>query len=465
MVRISNMLGIVSICVVLLLASDICIAARQELIVTTIKQDPYTMSKGSQLEGYCMDLLTELAKKLGFKYKVHLVKDGAYGRQDESGNWNGMIGEVVRGEADLAVAPLTLTAAREKAVGMTKPYMQTGISILLRKDIISEEAGFFDFLSPFSGETWFGILIAYFVTAVCICIVGRLSPCEWSQPETEPNRFTLLHSLWYAAGALSLQGAGPHPKAVSGRVISCTWWLFAIVLLACYFSNLSSSQGADSAPLMIKGFEDLANQEVIEYGTLSGSSTLAFFKNSNNPAYRRIFEHMERRKSFVSSMDEGVQRAKEGNYAFIGESVSLDLAVARHCELVRAHEVIGMRGYSIVTPLGSPMLKNLSVAILQLSEAGELAYLRTKWWASSCIPDSAKGSSLRAHSVKGIFLVLAIGLGIGVLLSLFELTSKSRSTAGEQKKSCCAVLTQELSQRLRMANTKEDQETSDKNKA
>lgn len=53
-------------------------------------------------------------------------------------------------------------------------------------------------------------------------------------------------------------------------------------------------------------------------------------------------------------MDEGVQRAKEGNFAFIGESVSLDLAVARHCELVRAHEVIGMRGYSIVTPLGEP---------------------------------------------------------------------------------------------------------------
>lgn len=75
-------------------------------------------------------------------------------------------------------------------------------------------------------------------------------------------------------------------------------------------------------------------------------------QNSNNPSYRRIYEHMERRKSFVSSMDEGVQKAREGNYAFIGESVSLDLAVARYCELVRAHEVIGMRGYSIVTTLG-----------------------------------------------------------------------------------------------------------------
>ncbi|XP_030632602.1 probable glutamate receptor [Chanos chanos] len=451
--------------VLLLLGSETCTAAKPELTVTTIKQDPYTMSKGSQLEGYCMDLLSELAKKLGFKYKVNLVKDGAYGRQDESGNWNGMIGEVVRGEADLAVAPLTLTATRERAVGMTKPYMQTGISILLRKDIVSEDTGFFNFLSPFSGETWLGILIAYLVTAVCICIVARLSPCEWSQPEAEDNHFTLMHSLWYTAGALSLQGAGPHPKALSGKVISCTWWLFVVVLLACYFSGLSSTQSSESTHLTIKGFDDLANQDIIEYGTLAGSSTLAFFKNSNNPVYRRIYEHMERQKSFVSSMDEGVQKAKEGSYAFIGESVSLDLAVARHCELVRAHEVIGMRGFSIVTPLDSPMLKNLSIAILQLSESGELAYLRSKWWASSCMMERAKATSLKAHSLKGIFLVLAIGLGLGVLLALLELSSKSRSSAQEQRKSCCTVLTEELSQRLRTSNVKNARETSDKSKA
>ena len=56
-----------------------------------------------------MDLLSEVAKKLGLKYKVHLVKDSAYGRQDESGNWNGMIGEVVRG-----VSASTLTFGKVK---------------------------------------------------------------------------------------------------------------------------------------------------------------------------------------------------------------------------------------------------------------------------------------------------------------------------------------------------------------
>lgn len=51
-----------------------------------------------------MDLLSEVAKKVGFKYKVQLVKDGAYGRQEESGNWNGMVGEVVRGVSSKALS-------------------------------------------------------------------------------------------------------------------------------------------------------------------------------------------------------------------------------------------------------------------------------------------------------------------------------------------------------------------------
>ncbi|XP_060925155.1 glutamate receptor U1 [Limanda limanda] len=443
-----------------------CTAVPTELRITTIKQEPYTVSKGSQLEGFCMDLLSEVAKKLGFKYRVQLVKDGSYGRQDDNSNWNGMIGEVVRGEADLAIAPLTLTAAREKAVGMTKPFMQTGISILLRKDI-SEESGLFDFLSPFTAETWVGILLAYLGTAASIFIVTRLSPCEWSQPQTEENRFSLLHSLWYTAGALTLQGVGPHPRAPSGRVVCCSWWLFTLVLLSCYFSNLSSPKSQESTQQMVKGFEDLANQDTMEYGCLAGSSTLAFFKNSNNPVYRRIYEHMERTKSFVSSMDEGVRRAKEGNFAFIGESVSLDLAVARHCELVRAHEVIGMRGYSIATTLGSPLIKNLSVAILQLSEAGELAYLQGKWWASSCIAEKAKSSAAHQHSLKGMFLVLSLGLGLGALLAIQELTSKSRRSAGDQRKSCCTVLSEELSLRLRTINANRPQENveMDKEKA
>ncbi|XP_042338697.1 probable glutamate receptor, partial [Plectropomus leopardus] len=93
----------------------------------------------------------------------------------------------------------------------------------------------------------------------------------------------------------------------------------------------------------IESFEDLANQDVIDYGTLEAGSTMLFFKHSTNPLHQRIYQHMERKKSFVSSTQEGVRRSQEGNFAFIGEAVSLDLAVARYCNLCRSQEVIAMR--------------------------------------------------------------------------------------------------------------------------
>lgn len=74
------------------------------------------MSKGAQLEGFCMDLLSEVAKKVGFKYKVQLVKDGAYGRQEESGNWNGMVGEVVRGVSSKALSKEEVTCHMKHVV-------------------------------------------------------------------------------------------------------------------------------------------------------------------------------------------------------------------------------------------------------------------------------------------------------------------------------------------------------------
>lgn len=61
------------------------------------QHDPYTMSRGSELEGYCIDLISELSQKLGFSFKIHLVKDARYGALNANGSWSGMIGEVMRG--------------------------------------------------------------------------------------------------------------------------------------------------------------------------------------------------------------------------------------------------------------------------------------------------------------------------------------------------------------------------------
>ncbi|XP_042687302.1 probable glutamate receptor [Centrocercus urophasianus] len=434
------------------------------LTVTTILEDPYVMVRSAELEGYCIDLLKALASMLHFSYKVKVVGDGKYGAISSNGNWTGMIGEILRQEADIAVAPLTVTSAREEVISFTTPFLQTGIGILLRKDTISHEMSFFHFLAPFSKETWTGLLFAYVLTCVCLFLVARLSPYEWNEPKNEENHFTFLNSLWFGAGALTLQGVTPRPKAFSVRVIAAIWWLFTIALLAAYIANFTALLSSGSEQLPIQTFEDLVKQRKLEFGTLDGSSTFYFFKNSKNPIHQMIYEYMDKRRDhvLVKTYQEAVQRVMESNYAFIGESISQDLAAARHCNLIRAPEVIGARGFGIATAQASPWTKKLSVAVLKLRESGDLDYLRNKWWESSCLHQSRdRWSPLQPQALGGLFLTLAIGLALGVIAAMVELSNKSRHAAGHVKKSCCSIFTEEMCTRLRIKeNTRQTQETS-----
>jgi ABC-type amino acid transport substrate-binding protein len=120
-------------------------------LITTIFQEPFmmlkknlnstlseeTISRGmildpSMVEGYCADLAYAIChEKLKIPYKF--VIETKYGIQSDEGTWDGMIGALVTYRTDLAIATLTITAAREKVVDFTQPFMNFGISMMIHK--------------------------------------------------------------------------------------------------------------------------------------------------------------------------------------------------------------------------------------------------------------------------------------------------------------------------------------------
>lgn len=49
-----------------------------------------------RFEGFCIDLLKEIADMVGFEYRIQLVPDGKYGVYDpESGEWNGIVRQLM----------------------------------------------------------------------------------------------------------------------------------------------------------------------------------------------------------------------------------------------------------------------------------------------------------------------------------------------------------------------------------
>uniref|UniRef100_A0A8C2CL32 Glutamate receptor n=1 Tax=Cyprinus carpio TaxID=7962 RepID=A0A8C2CL32_CYPCA len=398
------------------------------VIVTTIMEGPYVMLKknweiyegNDQFEGYCVDLASEIAKHIGIKYKISIVPDGKYGARDpETKIWNGMVGELVYGKAEIAVAPLTITLVREEVIDFSKPFMSLGISIMIKKPQKSKP-GVFSFLDPLAYEIWMCIVFAYIGVSVVLFLVSRFSPYEWHTEEPEegsdgppsdqpPNEFGIFNSLWFSLGAFMQQGCDFTPRSLSGRIVGGVWWFFTLIIISSYTANLAAFLTVERMVSPIESAEDLAKQTEIAYGTLDSGSTKEFFRRSKIAVYEKMWSYMKSAEPtvFTKTTAEGVARVRKskGKYAFLLESTMNEYTEQRKpCDTMKVGGNLDSKGYGVATPKGSQLRRTpVNLAVLKLSEAGVLDKLKNKWWydKGECGPkDSGSKVSFRTENRK-----------------------------------------------------------------
>ncbi|XP_067153954.1 glutamate receptor 2 isoform X5 [Apteryx mantelli] len=373
------------------------------IIVTTILESPYVMMKknhemlegNDRYEGYCVDLATEIAKHCGFKYKLTIVGDGKYGARDaDTKIWNGMVGELVYGKADIAIAPLTITLVREEVIDFSKPFMSLGISIMIKKPQKSKP-GVFSFLDPLAYEIWMCIVFAYIGVSVVLFLVSRFSPYEWHTEEFEDgretqtnestNEFGIFNSLWFSLGAFMQQGCDISPRSLSGRIVGGVWWFFTLIIISSYTANLAAFLTVERMVSPIESAEDLSKQTEIAYGTLDSGSTKEFFRRSKIAVFDKMWTYMKSAEPsvFVRTTAEGVARVRKskGKYAYLLESTMNEYIEQRKpCDTMKVGGNLDSKGYGIATPKGSSLRNAVNLAVLKLNEQGLLDKLKNKWW-------------------------------------------------------------------------------------
>ena len=67
-------------------------------------------------DGKYIDILNQLSKMLNFKFSLFKRFDENWGSIDENGNWNGMISNLMSGEADIVGASLTMCCRRTEVI-------------------------------------------------------------------------------------------------------------------------------------------------------------------------------------------------------------------------------------------------------------------------------------------------------------------------------------------------------------
>ncbi len=159
-------------------------------------------------EGYIIDIVHLLQADLGVDIEVHITKDGKYGALDENTNqWNGLIGEIVRREADIAIADLTITDDRSRVVDFTHPFMEIGVGVLVKVDRQGVTQDIWAFLQPVAAELWIATFLAISFMGILFWAMERIAfrildkfAIHKDDEEHEQQRtpFSLAASLHYS---------------------------------------------------------------------------------------------------------------------------------------------------------------------------------------------------------------------------------------------------------------------------
>ncbi|XP_055894617.1 glutamate receptor ionotropic, kainate 2-like isoform X4 [Biomphalaria glabrata] len=438
----------------------------EPLRVTVMIEDPFVSKRtdNGDFEGFCIDILEEVSRILGFRYNISKVPDGKYGSYKTHG-WTGMINEIVRSRADLGVGAFQITPERAGAVDFTKPYITKGTTVVVKRP--EHRIWIFQFLLPLSNVVWSAIFIAFVSTSLMLFAVSRVNSDRQAK-----YAHNLRESFWYIWGTLLRGSLSGSPHAISSRIVSSAWWFFCLIVSSIYTANLAAFLTITVGDVDMNSAADLATQNIFDYGTVDGSQTAYFFEHTKMRHYATMWAYMFSLSpnSMVRNVDKGFARVNQGGYAFIWDSPVIRHKISNDCMLMEIGTPFDLKGYGFAYTKNAPYGEQLSMAILQLQDEGILYKLERKWWRPQNCPShhqSAKTQSLDFETVSGMYVVILSGAVISVLLCVLQYIygqlRRKRKLRQTKSKQTDNFRTQELGEEFRRtAYTSADTEQREK---
>ncbi|XP_071943037.1 glutamate receptor ionotropic, NMDA 1-like [Antedon mediterranea] len=424
-------------------------------------------------KGFCIDLLANLSNFLNFTFDLHVVADGQYGDLVRVPNsterrWNGMIGEMLDGKADIIVAPLTINKERVKHIDFSKPFKYQGLTILVKKDVPTNTL--VSFLRPFETELWILVFLAIHVVAFFLFILDRLSPfsrMHTGRSGQEQDALNLSRALWFSWGVLFNSGIGEGtPRSLSARVVGMVWAFFSMIMLASYTANLAAFLVLEKPEGKISGINDARMRNpsnTFKFATVKGSSVDAYFRRQVELSTMYTFMT---NFNYVNA-DEAVEAVRSGELdAFIWDSAMLDYQTSRDCNLVTVGELFGKSGFGIGLPKGSLWTQEVSLAILHLQEGGVMEQLDSQWISyRNCPVVDNQPATLNLENMGGTFLLIGFAVFGGLFMIVIERKYKEYHDRKKQQKDLAGQVTLKWKAQLKKRQTDDKKQKETQNES
>jgi polar amino acid transport system substrate-binding protein len=320
--------------------------------------EPFVMGSGSDLSGFSIDLWRELAQHLQVDYEFIEVESVAE-----------QLAAVENGSANIAIAGISITAAREELIDFSYPYFNSGLQIMVRRTSeLTIEQIMSNLLAP-------GILQIIAVFCLVILTGGHLI---WlierrSNPEFPRSYFRgVVEGMWWSSILVVTGNLTEKPPVTAlSRLISLVWLFIGVLLIANFTASVTAIATINHFENTIAGVNDLSGRHVM---TVAGSTTETYLKQigitpQTVTTIGDAYPVLER-----GSVDAIVYDAPVLNYyAARGGSGKVEVLGA----------IFNLEDYGIALPNNSPLRESINRALLALKEDGTYDRIDQFWFSGA----------------------------------------------------------------------------------
>lgn len=361
------LLGILGSCILLVItglyltsslrASETKQDEERPIRVVTKVVEPFVIKDKDRLTGFSIDLWKEVAYLADVPYEFVETKTVTE-----------QLDAVREGEADVAIAAISMTAKREEELDFSYPYYLAGLQIMTTGKPRSTLASLLSFL--FSSRFLIGMAVVFAI----LVIVGHIAwLVERNSNPDFPSSYVkgIWEGLWWAAATVTTVGYGDKTvKDKWGRLIGIFWMFAGLFLIANFTAFVTAEATVSHLQTSISGIEDLPGKKVV---TVRGTTSAEYLREQ-----RIIFR--------------GVDTIEEA-YALLDneevEAIVYDAPVLQYYAATSGNSSLQVVGapfnaeyYGMALPTDSPYKEQINKAVLEIIENGTFEELVTKWYLS-----------------------------------------------------------------------------------
>ncbi|MEQ9621577.1 MAG: transporter substrate-binding domain-containing protein [Coleofasciculus chthonoplastes F1-TOW-03] len=319
---------------------------------------PFVVREDTKLSGISVEIWSKIARSKGIEYQLI-----------PQSNVQATLDAIAKGDLDMAIGPISITAKRlEENIEFTQPYFLSEISVLTS----SKEPTAWSRIKPFFGTA---VLTSIGILIVLLFTVGNLIWLVERNHNSEHFPKDYLHGvgngMWFALVTLTTVGYGDRtPITRLGRFIAGSWMVVTLVTVSSLTAGLASAFTVAFSGLSterIRDASDLKNARVV---VIKGSSSIA-----------QAQKHQARIET-VSSLADGVELVTTGSAdAMTFDRPAMEYYINQHpnLDVKVASFALTTELYGFALPVNSPLMHDLNIELLRLSETGEVQDILDRW--------------------------------------------------------------------------------------